>query len=428
MFAEKLKAFLDKTTNQFLRDAAKLSLGTLGGRLITIAAMPLLTRIYSPTDFGVLASFLAIVTIVGVIACLRFDIAIPLSHSDKEAAHLLLLSMCLAATFFVFLLVPAIFLPASVAEIIGIRKITGFLWLVPFGVFLVASYSAMQRWHSRARRFGVIARTRVFQATIGVLVMVIGGFLNLAPFSLLLGNALNIGAGGLSLAETTRKRDWSVFQTASWVGIKRAFIGNIKYPIYSVPEALANTAGIQLPILIIAAQSGPEAGFIILAMQIMFMPMKMFGQSLSQVFASRGPEKQREGELASFTITVMKNTARAVIIPVFLIAVLAPSLVPLILGSDWVRVSEIMIWMAPWAFIQLVASPVSMVVFMVGWHRVLVLFRVVTFSLRIGMTVAAVLWLPVNWLAPTYALTNLVCYSLMAILFIFAAKSAGKIA
>ncbi len=71
--------------SDILRDVLRLMTGTVGGRLIALAAMPLVTRLYSPQDFALLAVYLATVSLIGAIACLRFDVAIPVAQDDGDA-------------------------------------------------------------------------------------------------------------------------------------------------------------------------------------------------------------------------------------------------------------------------------------------------------------------------------------------------------
>src|SRR5512142_456745 len=82
-------------TNTFGRNVALLAGGTAFGQVITVAAAPLLTRLYSPGDFGVLAVFGSIVSVLAVVASLNYHLAIPLPDEDSAAARLLVLSLLL---------------------------------------------------------------------------------------------------------------------------------------------------------------------------------------------------------------------------------------------------------------------------------------------------------------------------------------------
>ena len=71
----------------FATDVLKLVTGTTFAQIIAVLASPLLTRLYGPEAFGFLALFTSITSIIGVIACMRYELAIMLPKTDEEAAN-----------------------------------------------------------------------------------------------------------------------------------------------------------------------------------------------------------------------------------------------------------------------------------------------------------------------------------------------------
>ena len=59
-----------------LKRAAIVALGVGLGPLVQLLATPLLSRIYAPAEFGHLALFLSVVSIMVTISCLRYEGAI----------------------------------------------------------------------------------------------------------------------------------------------------------------------------------------------------------------------------------------------------------------------------------------------------------------------------------------------------------------
>src|SRR5690606_39162851 len=82
--------------NDFGRNVAALMTGTTLAQALPIAASPLLSRLYTPGDFGVLGLYAAICAIVSVLAAGRYEIAIVQPRSDAEAANLAALSVAAA--------------------------------------------------------------------------------------------------------------------------------------------------------------------------------------------------------------------------------------------------------------------------------------------------------------------------------------------
>ncbi|WP_292521939.1 hypothetical protein [Methanoculleus sp.] len=95
-------------SSSFATDVLKLVTGTTFAQIIAVLASPLLTRLYGPEAFGFLAIFTSITGILGVIACLRYEMAIMLPKTNEEAANLL--DLCLLCVAVVSALtVPALY-------------------------------------------------------------------------------------------------------------------------------------------------------------------------------------------------------------------------------------------------------------------------------------------------------------------------------
>lgn len=344
----------------FARQVAVLTSGTLLGRALAVLAMPFLTRIYAPADFSVLATYAAILGILGVVACFRFEIAIPMPEAKAEAAALLIAS--LAGTVFISGLAALIITFAAEPIMALLPTVTSpvILWLIPLGVLMVGSYGAFQYWSTRTRQFTDIARTRVSQAAIGVGTMLALGWIGVGATGLVLGHMLMAGAGAIGLAIWAYRRTPEMFAGIDLHRVWTAARAYRRFPLWSMPEALANVAGLQIPILIIAAAAPEgEAGYLMVAMQVMLLPMGLIGTSIGQVYLSRAPDEHREGRLGTFTLSIIKRLALIGGLPIAIVGLTAPWTFPFVFGVDWARSGEIAAMMVPWIILQFVAAPVS---------------------------------------------------------------------
>lgn len=396
-------------SGSFIRDVAKLSLGTVAGRVVTVAALPLLTRLYSPEDFALLATFVAIVSTIAVAACLRFEIAIPLAENDHDAKHLVMLSLLALATVTLLVLVAAVLLSQQLTNWTGQPKLKVFIWLIPFGIAALGLYSITQFWATRARRFTQIAQTRISQAVVGVTTSLSLGWAGIAPLGLLLGNILNTSAGSLRLAHWSIRNESHKLTGSSIQGLKETLVKFKRYPIYSTPESLFNTASVHFPIILVAAYAGAEAGFLMLAMQIMAAPMSLLGRSIAQVYVSRASQVLQEKKLANFTRTIMLRLLKLGLLPFALAAIFSPWLVPFIFGENWERTGEIIRWLVPWLLLQFLVSPVSMALHVTGQQALAMMLQVFGFLLRLGAVVVAANIMPI-FIVEVYAISGAVFY------------------
>lgn len=405
-------AFRRVSADEFFRNVGILTGGTIGARAVLALSLPLLTRIYSPEDFQFLAIYMAVLSLFTVVASLRLNMAITLPLNDGEAANLLALALLSPVAFGIVLTVPVIAAPDAVAGLLEQASFRPFLWMIPTGIAVAAGYQALQCWASRKRRFGLVARTGVVRAVGGTGTQLGLGAAGIAPFGLLLGHLAHSGLGIFALARDLLRNERAALAAISPVAMWEALKAYRHFPIYSVPEALANSAGVQVPVILIAAAAaGPEAGYLALAMQVMAIPMALVGQSVAQVFIADAPDRMRDGTLPAFTrqtsLTLLK-LGSMVLIPVGL---LSPLVFAPVFGSEWSRAGEIVLWMTPWHVLQFTASPVSAVLHVMGHLRRAMVLQFFGAALRVGAVVAAAA-VATDWISEVYALSGAVFYAL----------------
>lgn len=406
-------SFLDTARkSSFLRATAWLTGGTAAAQVITVAALPILTRLYSPEDFEILAVYLALLGIFSSIACLRLNIAIPIPEKDEHGADLLVASVACALIFAMLLMIPALVWPDQIAALIGVPGFASYVWLLPLGVALAGLYSALQYWSSRMNRFPLVARSRLVQAGVGVGTQVGAGALAMAPFGLLFGHMLHQGAGSLRLALTAWRSDRVLLPGVTRKTMTARVCEYRRFPTYSTIEALSNTAGVQLPLLLIASFAlGPEAGFVLLAMKVLGVPMQLVGRAISQVYLARAPEKLRAGELYSFTLGIMKPLAALGLPLLAALALVAPWLFSVLFGPEWQRAGVLVQWMTPWFMLQLLSSPLSMILHVTGRQRSAMVLQLVGLLLRSGLVLMVGLE-AAEWIGEAYAISGVLFYAL----------------
>ncbi|MGJ7575242.1 lipopolysaccharide biosynthesis protein [Variovorax sp. RB2P76] len=394
----------------FVRSVGVLVGGTAFAQGLAILILPIVTRLYTPADFSALAVFASILSIVSVAACLRLEIAIPLPDSDEDAANLLAsaLAVCTVVSALVAFVIWCFY--AKIIELIGQPELQPHLWLLPVGIWLASAYSAIQFWSTRKKRFGTIAKTRMTQALGGIGTQVGLGWMGFAPFGLLLGQVIASGAGLFGLSSRVIREDRSAFKKVRWIDMRRLLRRYERFPRYSTFEAFANSAGIQLPIIVIASVAiGAEAGYLMLGMRVIGAPMALIGGSVSQVYLSRAPSELRAGTLTSFTLQITRGLVKTGGGPLLFAGIIAPIIFPILFGENWRRAGEIVIWMTPWFVLQFLTSPVSMVLHVTENQRVAMILQLVGLALRVGAVLAAS-WLAGGLIVKAYAISGFLFY------------------
>lgn len=416
----RLKALINRLLPRasFARSVGVLAGGTAAAQAIGVLVLPVITRLYSPADFSVLAVYASILGIVAGVACLRLDIAIPLPERDEDAANLLAVAL-LSCTMVAALAAVAIWgFSGHIVKSVGQPDLQPFLWMLPLGIWLAGAYSAVQFWSTRKKQFTAIAKTRVSQTASSAVTQLGFGLLGaFGPFGLLLGQLLSGGAGVFSLGRAAWREDRQALRQVAWGDMRRVLRAHDRFPKYSTFETLANTAGTQLPIIIIAAVAlGPEAGYLFLAMKAMTIPMSLIGGAVSQVYLSRAPDELRASRMGSFTQKMFNALMRAGVGPLIFAGITAPMLFPLVFGTQWQRAGELVSWMTPWFIFQFLSSPVSMAMHVTGHQQRMMALTILGGVVRIAVVTLA--WTQgSNNLSEYFAISSAIVYAIYCWVF-----------
>lgn len=385
---EKFSKVLPK--NSFIRSVSVLVGGTATAQVIAILASPILTRLYSTEDFGLLAVYGSIIGIVGVIASLRYELAIPIAETDKEAASLVYLSGIILITVSI---ITGIVFYAFSSQLLGVLKapaLKPFLWLLPLSVFFMGLYNILNYWAIRTKQFGVIARTKFTQSFSSVAVQLAA--FKLGAISLLFGQLMGQTAGNTSLFTSALKPHKETFKEVKKGDIVNSAKRWKKFPLFSTWQGLLNTASTQLPPLLLTIFFSPSiTGIFMLANRVLNLPMNMIGSAISNVFFSKSVEACKNEKLASLVVDIHKKLANLAMPPMILLLISAPKLFSLVFGKNWIQSGVIAQLMVPWLYFQFIVSPITTLFAVLekqkvemNIHLLLLVFRII--SLFIGFS------------------------------------------
>jgi O-antigen/teichoic acid export membrane protein len=376
---ESIRRLLPK--NRFVRGVSILAGGTATGQVIVVLAAPLLTRLYGPEDFGLLAVFTAMLMSMGLIASLRYQLAIPLTEKDQEAVHVVVLCLLVVAGITLFSCVLVFFFRQQIAQLLNVPLLTGYLWLLPVGLLLLGTYQVFNFWAIRVKAFPIIAKTKFIQAASMVAVQT-GGYV-LGPLALLLGMISQQGAGVTTLGALTIRKKWPLFKSTRWEDILQAAKRYRRFPIYSTWGGGFNRVGAELaPVLFSAFFSPATAGFYALAHRVIAMPMKLIGRAIADVFFSSSPEALRTGRLGMLVANVHTKLAQIAMPPALFLFIVGPDLFRLVFGEKWAIAGQVARWLSPMLYTQFIVSPLSRVLMVLEQQAVETMLQFVLLASR----------------------------------------------
>jgi lipopolysaccharide exporter len=334
----------------FAQSVGMLAGGTVVGQAAALAALPILTRLYSPAEYGAFAIYTSIGLFMLAGASLRYETAIPLPRDDGSAAHLLALSVwiLLGATSSAGL---AIWLLGDAfVRLTHTQALRPYLWLVPVSLLGNGLGQVLNNWALRQKDGDpgggpsafvgarLLARTRA-QQLLGQVVSQLGlGFLHFGLAGLILGQAVGQMIGAGTLVAAAWRKDQAAFQAVSLAGMRRVAHRYRSFALLASPAALLDTAGTHLPLLLLGAFYSPQVvGWIVLGQRILGLPGELVGSAVAQVYQAEAAWalRSRPEQLDRLFFRTLKGMFWYGLFTVGFLSAVAPSLLSWLFGSRW---------------------------------------------------------------------------------------------
>lgn len=322
---------------KFAKNVLTLMVGTTLAQGISVALSPILTRIFNPGEFGLLALYGALVSTLSVLSTLRYEFAILQPENEEDAHSILWLS--LLTSLFVSLVVFALVyvFNGQIVNILNAPDIKNWLYLLPLSTLLTGCYQAFNYANTRHENFKTIAVAQVSQSLGGA-----GGQLSLGFYSINGGLILGQFFGLLVSVLIFFKKSFitKVFRPTSFS--KNRIILNAKrykkFPIFSTFGAFSNSFSAQVPILLLTRYfESSITGVFSLTIRVLTLPMTLVSQALSQVFYKKVSSMQyKEPELIKTeTIKLMFFLFLLMIPFVFVVRIFGEPLFAFVFGEPW---------------------------------------------------------------------------------------------
>jgi len=344
------------------RAVAGIGVSSAAAQLVTVLAAPVIARLYNPGEVGTYAVIASLSAVIGAVASLRWDFAVPLTDDESDAQALTALG--LVSTLVVAALSGLLLWACSgwLVRIYDNPDLLPWLMLVPVAAFGQAAMKVLNQLAIRHRRYHVIATRAMVRSSavvltqvgLGLLAFEAGGLAVGLTVGNLLGAAMLLRGSGLRAPEAAagRTRD----------RLRRNASRFRRFPLLSAPSGLLNVLGSQMPVLLLAAFYGQQvAGWFGLTQTAIAVPLMFIGQSVAQVYLGELSKTIRDG--TSSQLRIFRRVSRYLgIISAALMLALAlggPILIPVVFGQRWTVSGTYAALMAPAMALQLFSVPLS---------------------------------------------------------------------
>lgn len=374
-----------KPKSEFGRNVLTLMTGTTIAQSIPIAITPILTRLYTPEDFGLLAVFVALTVILGSIANGRYELAIMLPEKDEESINIAALCLLIAAGLSLLILIAVIAFSSQIVNLLDNQGIKFWLYFVPFVVLMTGMFNALNYLNTRKALYKDIAKANIYKS-VGMASVQLGvGFVKSGATGLISGQIVAHMVSNYRLAKNANQNyDTNTVKLSEITRLAKRYQG---FPKFSMWAVLANSLAYNLTnILISIYYSIATLGFYSLAQKILGMPVSLIGRSIGQVYFQQATIEKRQTGIAvnTFNKTIKKLLILSVAIftPLYFIL---PAVFEIVFGQEW-RIAGIYAQIIlPFVAAQFVAASLSNTNNIFEKQKIALLWQIGLLSLTIGM-------------------------------------------
>jgi len=378
-----------KPKSEFSRNVLTLMTGTTIAQAIPIAISPILTRIYTPEDFGVFALYMAIASIISVVATGRYEMAIMLPKEEEDVKSIVKLIMFLLSivTFITFLIV--LFFNQAITNLFENPEISNWLYFLPISIFLVGLYQVYNYLLIREKNFKRLSTNKIIVSTTNTSTQLAYGFTLSNGFGLLFGNIIGYIISIYFIIKSKAVDKYFNFKSNT---IKKAAKEYQNFPKYDVPSVLVNVVANQLPLLALGKFFGlGVVGFYSLMYKVLMMPIGLLSSTVLDVFKQRATEDYNKyGNCKDIYAKTFKSLALLGIVPFTILGIFAPEIFAFIFGENWKVAGTFAQIMTPMLFLKFIINPLSYTFYVAGKQKIdlygqILLLLITIFAIYIGL-------------------------------------------
>ena len=364
--------------NNFLLNTLKLSSAPLITQVLSFLVLPLITRIYSPFEFGIFNLYTSFVGIFAVFCGMGYHQAIVLPKKNINAFILFLVTILLTTILSIFLLSATYLVPEYIYEIFKINDLFNYRYYIFLGIFLHGLYVTFLGWHIRFSNFGIISLSRVLRVFSNKL------------FIILIGIAYFVKAENLIIGEILGTTivccimifysDFFKYFNFNFKFFKKESLKLIKrykqFPIYSVSNDLLYRFKTALIIILITYFFSLEiVGNYGMALMILSIPTTLLGSSISEVFYQRISIEKDKTIIRLLSLRLFKTLCFSSFYIFTFLAFFSPEILPFFLGEKWTEAGLLISILCLATIVEFIFSPLLSLLKILNKQQILFYFQ-----------------------------------------------------
>lgn len=369
--------------NSFFKNSAILFSGSVISQGVIFFSLLILTRLFDESVFGLYMLYTSSLFILKPITSLNLELAILLPKEDKDAVNFVFFNFLLGILLNLIVLLVLFLFQSQIVSFFQITDYQGFIYLIPFSLFLINLSETFNYWKNRQESFTHIATGNVVKSTTIASSQIYTGFSIYNSLGMIPGHVIGLIVQFFTLTGLSIK---SLRPHLKHISFRRMLVLVKKYkdiPIYNSLLSFSDQLSAELPIVLIANFFGVDKVALYgLASKVLKTPPGLVSQSVGQVFFNKATSIYNKGEnLYTFVWSTYKKLF-VIGIGLFTCLFILSFFLDLVLGENWVDVGIYVRILTPLIFFAFLNAPISSIITILNKQKVILIIDILKLVLR----------------------------------------------
>lgn len=410
------KLLIKFKSSDFLKHFSITISGTTIIFFIQLLTTPIISRIYSPQNYGDLALFSLILSNVSILALFGFQDALMMIKNEFNYWALSKLIIGISALVgILFFLVTFFFGDFLISLISNKTSVDWWVYLIPFLIIFHGIGTVLNSYLVKEKKFRKNSGANVISRFVSRMIVVGLGFLKFYSIGLIIGDICLMIVMVVIKARDLTKKIYIQIININYHDIKKIYREFISYPKFILPGQYLNIVSNQLPIIYISSIFGTSTlGYYTFASSILNIPIQLIGNSLKPVFFQYSSDKNiKTRSLFKFTLKVF-GLLLVLGAPVFIMLMTFGEVIfELIFGEQWTFSGEIASILSIYLVLSFLSHPISTLFFTMRKEKLLLEINVIRFIFR-GVVLSFCFFYNKNFIDVVwyYTITNFLIFAI----------------
>ncbi len=352
---------MKRINDAYIKNVGVLFSGNIFAQIIPLALAPLITRLFTPEELGIQGNFIALATLISIIANGRLELAVVLPKKTEEAIQILKIG--LKISLIIALLTLSLPLLGNIIEdyyeTVSLKQ---FLPLISVTVFTISTHNLLVQWLVRIKAFHSISIVKILLSLSTNALFIISGCMKYGANGLIYGYLLGFALSTIVLyIISQRKINWKLNTSIGDFDLIKKYKD---FPLINSLHAFSDILFSEFIILIIITHHFGIAttGIYVIMMKYLKAPTRFIGSAIGQVFYAEANVafQQKKNTVQHIKKSIL--IALIVAVPIVLcIFAFGPQLFGWYLGENWYKVGIYARYLIIPIALGLISSPISSV-------------------------------------------------------------------